>query len=181
MDRLEEWKDIEGTNYAISTFGNLKNKQTNNILKTTKSSRGYLTYTSRTDNAKIVFFRIHREVAKAFIPNPNNLPQVNHIDGNKLNNCVDNLEWCDNSYNQLHANRIGLCKNRLEKSIQASSKPVVSIDKNGNVLKTYSSAREAEKDTGIGFKTISYMCIHKVKKSSKYNIIFRFASEVVYK
>ena len=53
-------------------------------------------------------YSVHRLVAVAFIPNPRNLPQINHIDGNKDNNCVDNLEWCDNSYNQHHAYETGL-------------------------------------------------------------------------
>ena len=53
-------------------------------------------------------YSVHRLVATAFIPNPNNLPQINHIDGNKNNNCVENLEWCDNSYNQQHAINTGL-------------------------------------------------------------------------
>jgi len=60
---------------------------------------------SRTDKYSLP---IHRLVAKAFIPNPNNFPQVNHIDGNKKNNCVSNLEWCDNSYNQIHASALKL-------------------------------------------------------------------------
>lgn len=64
-------------------------------------------------------YSIHRLVATAFIPNPNDLPQINHIDGNKDNNCVENLEWCDNGYNQRHAVDMGL-KNRSKMSAHSS-------------------------------------------------------------
>ena len=67
-------------------------------------------------NNKQKVFAVHRLVALAFIPNPNNLSQINHIDGNKNNNCVSNLEWCDNSYNQKHAMEHGL-KSRAKMSI----------------------------------------------------------------
>ena len=64
-------------------------------------------------------YSIHRLVATAFIPNPKNLPQINHIDGNKDNNCVENLEWCDNSYNQLHASANNL-KDKSKMSANSS-------------------------------------------------------------
>ena len=54
--------------------------------------------------------RLHRELAIHFIPNPNNLPLINHKDGNKLNNSIDNLEWCDNKHNSQHARDMGLIK-----------------------------------------------------------------------
>lgn len=73
-----------------------------------KDKKGYLNFDFRRRGGKVV--KVHRLVAEAFIPNPNNLPQINHIDGNKQNNCVENLEWCDNSYNQLHAFKNGLQK-----------------------------------------------------------------------
>ena len=73
-----------------------------------KTHKGYLTFDFRRRGGKCVL--VHRLVAEAFIPNPNNLPQVNHKDGDKTNNVVSNLEWCDNSFNQLHA-----FKNKLQK------------------------------------------------------------------
>lgn len=60
------------------------------------------------DKSSTKYYAIHRLVAVAFIPNPNNLPQINHIDGNKDNNCSSNLEWCDNDYNMKHAIKHGL-------------------------------------------------------------------------
>ena len=98
----EEWKDIpefEGF-YQVSNFGNVKNIKTNHILKGGDNGRGYrfifLCY-----NKKKRFY-IHRLVATAFIDNPNNYPEVNHIDGDKNNNRVDNLEWCSSLMNSLH-------------------------------------------------------------------------------
>lgn len=104
----EIWKPYIYT-YEISNLGRLRNAKTNKILKANKVGRGYLgicvSLGSR-NNYKMI--RIHRAVAESFIPNPNNLPQVNHIDGNKLNNRVDNLEWCDSKYNTIHAISLGL-------------------------------------------------------------------------
>ena len=73
-----------------------------------KDKKGYLNYDFRRRGGKVV--KVHRLVAEAFIPNPNNLPQINHKNGIKTDNRVENLEWCDNSYNQLHAFKNGLQK-----------------------------------------------------------------------
>ncbi len=100
------WKEIqEYPNYSVSNTGLIRNNNTNKILKQTINKTGYyfLAVAPNGRHGKTKCFRVHREVAKAFIPNPDNLPQVNHKDGNKLNNCVDNLEWCTNSYNVQHA------------------------------------------------------------------------------
>lgn len=72
-----------------------------------KNNKGYLVFDFRRRGGKCI--PVHRLVAEAFIPNPNNYPQINHKDGNKQNNCVDNLEWCNNSINQIHA-----FKNKLQ-------------------------------------------------------------------
>lgn len=76
-----------------------------------KNTKGYWRIAIPSENgnkASRKKYSIHRLVAVAFIPNPKNLPQINHIDGNKDNNCVENLEWCDNDYNQQHAVNTGL-------------------------------------------------------------------------
>lgn len=100
----EIWKEIEIKGYYVSNFGNIKGRS-GKILKLHTNKNGYFNVTvypnGKHNGCKCL--KIHRLVAKAFIPNPNNLPIINHIDGNKLNNNVSNLEWCTYSYNTKHA------------------------------------------------------------------------------
>lgn len=97
------------TNYEIDENGKVTNLITKNQLKGSISEQGYLYYRLSKDNSKKMFYA-HRLVAEAFLPNPNNLPVVNHIDGNKLNNNVNNLEWVSYSENVLHAHQTNLIK-----------------------------------------------------------------------
>lgn len=114
----EEWKDIkEYNNYQISNFGRIKSKNYKRqgyekILKQSVNGRGYYYVLISTKN-KYKNLLIHKEVAKAFIDNKNNYTDVNHKDGNKLNNNVENLEWCSRSYNITHAYKNGLKKSSM--------------------------------------------------------------------
>lgn len=114
----EIWKDIEGYEglYQVSNLGRVKrmrfiNKNTNIEKERIKSQKirkdGYLEV-ALYKNGKGKYIQVHRLVAKSFIPNPKKLPQVNHIDGNKQNNKMDNLEWCDCQENMQHSYKIGL-------------------------------------------------------------------------
>ena len=102
---IEEWKCILGfEQYSVSTYGNIRNNATNKVLKPRIRKDGYLQVSVKPDGQKSnKTFRIHREVANAFIDNTDNLPHVNHIDGNKQNNKVPNLEWSSISDNMKHA------------------------------------------------------------------------------
>ena len=110
-----EWKDvyINGikTRYLISNDGFIKSLKHNKILIPYIDKDGY-SGVGVFVNYKPYYKRVHRLVAEAFIPNPENKPQVNHKDGNKQNNCVDNLEWVTNQENVQHAIKIGLIKKR---------------------------------------------------------------------
>lgn len=106
---IEEWKDVPNYKgfYKISDLGNVKSIYSNKILKPSVDKYGYVRF-SATKNKKQKTLRIHRLVAELFIPNPNNLPQVNHLDGIKTNCTKSNLEWSTDSNNKLHAYANGL-------------------------------------------------------------------------
>lgn len=122
----EVWRNIEEFKglYQISNLGRVKSIDRmityrtgikrftrGKILTVSKNKLGYPQITL-SKNDKEHSRRIHRLVAQAFLPNPNNYKEVNHIDGNKSNNVVTNLEWCDRSHNMRHAIKMGLKKSR---------------------------------------------------------------------
>lgn len=102
---MEIWKDIKGFRelYQVSNLGRVRRKDTLKVLKPLNISKGYKGVRLYETTEKAVTKKIHRLVAEYFIENSLNLPQVNHKDGNKSNNKVDNLEWCSNEYNMNHA------------------------------------------------------------------------------
>lgn len=110
---FKQVKDYEGY-YEISNIGNVRSTsyKGTRLLKPAKTKRGYLNVIFCVNQTK-VHKLIHRLVAEAFIPNPRNLEQVNHINGNKEDNTVENLEWCTSEYNNQHALNRGLL-NRYE-------------------------------------------------------------------
>lgn len=108
-DLKVEWKLIEGFDgiYSVSNYGEVRNNRTGKLMKPRKNEKGYL-HIGLTKNGKQKNMRVHRLVAQAFIPNPENKSQVNHIDFDKENNCVNNLEWVTNKENTQYSvcNRI---------------------------------------------------------------------------
>lgn len=120
---------------------------------------GYM-YVYLNKNAKGKNCRVHRLIAESFIDNPNNLPQVNHIDGNKQNNRVDNLEWCTSKENIRHSYKLGLSNNYKIKVNQ--------YDLKGNFIKTFESITRASTETGISTGNISACINGKRKTAEKY-------------
>lgn len=169
----ETWlpvKDYEGL-YEISNLGNirsLKRHSTSGKVLTPSMSRkrkGYLQVTlSKNDVHETK--TIHRMVAKAFIPNPNELQEVNHKDGNKLNNCAENLEWVTREENTEHAIKMGLRKPMFNNPLR--SFPVNQYSLDDKFIKSYPSMREAERQTGVRHKAISECCTGKNKSAGGY-------------
>lgn len=176
----EIWKSVkEFSKYEVSNLGNVRkyNKASEydkripkyTYLKPQKIKRNYLQITLY-KNSKQYRTTVHRLVAQAFIPNPNNLPQVNHKDENPSNNCVKNLEWCNNWYNCHYGNH-------LENARKSHFKKVEQYDRQNNIIKEYKSIKEASKILNIDSSSISAVCRKKRKTAGGY--IWKYKEEVV--
>lgn len=120
---MELWKKINGfENYSISSEGRIRNDKRNSLKSQRVNSNGY-SITSIYNEGEASTFRVHRLVAEAFIDNPYNKPEINHLDGNKLNNNVDNLEWCTKSENMIHAYDTGLESHHATYGMLGKSNP----------------------------------------------------------
>lgn len=165
----EIWKNIiEDNNYMISNLGNVYSKRNKIILKPYKTRKGYLRI--MLSNKKR--YLIHRLVAQAFIPNPENAPQVNHIDGNKQNNSVYNLEWCTQSENMQHCLKTGLKIMPKGKEVY-NAKTVLQYDINNNFIKEWDCIQDAQKE--LKLYHISECCYGKRNKCG--NFIWKFKEE----
>ena len=161
----EIWKDIAGYEclYKISNLGRVKslNYLRKGIEKEripNKNNSGYL-IVGLHKNGKIKQFLIHRLVAEAFIENVNDLPQVNHKDENKLNNCVENLEWCSAKYNSNY----GEHNYNLRNTMSSKVPNILQYTLDGKFLNEYVSGRDAERKTGISHGGILQCCQGKYR------------------
>lgn len=141
---MEIWKDIVSYDgYQVSSLGNVKSFKRypeGKILAPQVSHKGYLLVALFKDG-KHKTLSVARLVAQSFVPNPDGLPQVNHIDGNKLNNCVENLEWVTNAENMQHAVASGLIKLGEDRSsAKLTNEQVVFIRENPDGLTNYQLA-----------------------------------------
>lgn len=178
---MERWKEIKGYEglYEISDLGRIKNIIKNKFKAPNKNKNGYL-YVDLWKNNKSKKYTIHRLVATTFIENINNFCDVNHKDGNKSNNNVDNLEWCDRSYNLKEAYRLKLrtpSKAMLGRKgkLCPNSKKINQYDKQGNLIRLWYSSMDIERELKIPHTNISACCLNKTKTCKGY--IWRFANE----
>lgn len=164
----EIWKPIGYEGYEVSNLGRVKSykydKINGKIMKPYKNTKGYLQIDLQLDGRKRenrVHLAVHRLVAIAFIPNPDNLPQVNHKDEDKTNNCVDNLEWCTNDYNAHYGTHI-------ERVAEKIRMPIYSVDKQGNI-EHFPGVREADRIVSgkeYGISAPISMCLNGKRKTA---------------
>ena len=157
----EEYRDIKGWEgyYQVSNLGNVKSIERKawngrgyrvikeRIMKTYDNGYGYL-FVYLTKDGEQEKCYIHRLVAEAFLENPDNLPDVNHKDENKENNCVENLEYCTKAYN----NNYGTRNKRIAEAMTNHpklSKAIIGISKISGLITEFSSAHEASRQLGI--------------------------------
>lgn len=152
-------KDVVGYEglYAVTSCGKVWSYYSKKFLKQRVTKNGYLYVILYKDN-EIKNYNVHRLVAEAYIPNPDNLPQVNHKDENKTNNCLQNLEWCDAKYNINYGTKIDRQK-----------KPILQYTLDGEFLREWSSAT----DVGREVRRNICHCLNGKTKTA-YNYIWKY-------
>ncbi|ATE83960.1 HNH endonuclease [Lactococcus phage LP0209] len=161
MTEVETFVKIGGfENYEVSNLGKVRNIKSGRTLKPSLIQSGYLRHSLYKHNKRKNLL-LHRIIATAFIDNPEEKPCVNHIDENKLNNDLRNLEWCTARENAIHGTRI-------KRIAEKRSKKVIQLDLNDNILNVFKSMRQAERETGISATSISACCNGKRKSAGKY-------------
>lgn len=190
----EIWRDIKGLEkwFEVSNKGRIRSKDRivrsgkgwhreikGCILKTRTQANGYKAAHLRV--SEIGYDRttvlVHRLVAEAFIPNPNNYPCVNHKDEDKTNNCVENLEWCTVAMNNSYGTRVEkvLKKQRYENK-HFSGTSIAEIDENGNLIKAWHSMSDIKRAYGMNIQAVHANC-NGITKSTKSGKRFMYVSE----
>jgi hypothetical protein len=153
-------------NYLVSNNGVVvstirHSKRCFEVLPQRTEKQGYKNVTLHKDG-KNHTLKVHRLVAMAFIPNPNNYPQVNHKDEDKANNCVENLEWCTAKYNSNYGTRVERHKRLVGKKVRQIDPEI------GICIETYFSMGEASEKTGIDRGSINNCCLGNRKSAGGY-------------
>lgn len=176
----EIYKDIKGYEglYQVSNLGNVKSLYYNKLLSICKQDNGY-SYVCLWKNKKETKGLIHRLVAETFISNPHNLPQVNHINEDKTDNRIENLEWCDCKYNSNYGTRgERISKNKMSDK-HPLSKHILQYTKDGQFVKEWCCAYDAMRELNINQSSITKCCKDKLKTSGGF--VWKYKEEKDYK
>ena len=170
---MQIWKDIEGYkgHYQISNYGNVRSLKKDAFLMKGGYLKGYKII-NLWKNGTGKMFRVHRLVAAAFIPNPENKPCIDHIDGNRTNNHADNLRWVTAKENSNNYNAPNTYKG---KKINKGGKAVLQYDLEGNFIKEWVTTMEIQRQLNYHRSNISNCCNGLVKTA--YNYIWRYKNE----
>lgn len=188
----EEWRDVVGYEglYQVSNLGRVKSlskrivykdgreyNYPSKVMKNQKVSTGYRKVMLYGVNGNKQYY-VHRLVAETFIPNPNNLSDVNHKDGCKTNNILSNLEWRSRSDNQKHAYKNGLNWVHMDEAIKERSRPVIQFTPDGKLVAEYPSTMEASRITNYTQSRIATYCRGENKRFLTYKgYIWRYKNE----
>lgn len=154
MKIKERWALIHNTEYEISTHGDIRNIVTRTIRKCNKDRSGYLKMVVLNMNKRYITIYPHRLVAKTFIPHDELRTTVNHIDGDKTNNDISNLEWSTSHENTMHAIKTGL----MPKATRHDKEVVIQMTTEGKFIEAYANANTASKLSGVS-STAMYCAI----------------------
>lgn len=170
MSSEETWLPIQGfeNSYLVSNLGNIWSLRRNKVLSVRKTTKGY-GQVNLSKRGRMTTHRVHRLVATHFLPNPLNLPEVNHLNENKLDNRVENLEWCDRSHNVNHGDR-------TEKQKAKVSIPVVQLSLNGDEIAVFPSGIQAARELKLSSSAISECCRGKRRTLGGYK--WKYKQEV---
>ena len=190
MENIEIWKDVKGYEgfYQVSNLGRVRSLERDvyhprgnvirhmeeKILVQNIGKLGYA-YVNLSLNGKMKTIKTHRLVAEAFIPNPENKPQVNHKDEVKNNNVVDNLEWCDAQYNALYGTRIERQKQTYKDNYKNGKNKAVKKVFCVELNKTFDCITSAQEELGIWRSAIAKVCKGKQKTAGGFH--WRYADD----
>ncbi len=163
MAQIEGYEGL----YDISESGVITNLKSGNTLDGSINSYGYRVV-SLTKNGRKKDFKVHRLLATAFIPNPHGLRVVNHIDGNKLNNSLDNLEWCTHGENNIHARKV--------LQLEYSARPVMQLTADGKILAVWVNASVAAHFVNGSSALILACC--KGSVGTAYDYLWNYAGDL---
>lgn len=182
---MEIWKDIEGYNgkYQISNKGEVRSfsrwKNGNLLRGGTCGNPGPYRYVALVGNGRndVKNFYIHRLVATYFVENPNGYNEVNHIDGDTLNNNAENLEWCSHFENMKHALKSGKLSHEFQQGAKnKKSKPVYQKTKDGHVVKVWESVNQIQRETKYLASSIFCCCNHRKGYNTAYGYVWEYVN-----